>query len=693
MQTNRLSSLVPCAALVLAALFSAPLAGQAVITLGTVASPTTPGNLFPFNFTASGRYQICYTAAEISLSSGATITEVRCSKNNGSLPTFNNFQLRMAHSTTSPQAMSTTYDSNYIGALSVNLGPSNFTPTEAGGYALFPLATPFAYNGTDGLLIDISYDSRTGAGWTEPVSAAAPGRQRVFLAGGTSTTLTGTVGAGGDWLLQIVTTGGATPTLTLVAPATGSTAGGTACTLTGTDFTGVTGVTFGGTAATGVTFVSATSITCTSPAGAAGAVSVVVTTPAGSNVANTLFTYVAPAPEIAMARGGNVPDGGTDTVTGASAGTASVLTYTISNTGGAALTITTVAAPGALNNCTATITTQPAASVPATTGTTTLVITVTPTTAALFSCTVTFVNNDADENPYNWTISGTATGPAPEVNVLRGVTAVLDGAASDPLGSVPFGLAQTVTYTVQNTGTAGLNLTGAPSLVVVTAVANVTTVTVTTAPAATVAAAGSTTFVVTYTVTAAAAFSFTVSFANNDSDENPYNWTADGTGTSAPEMGVLRGATAVTDGGTNAVGNLVIATGTALTYTINNTGNAALTITNPVTIAGLVNCTATVATAPAASVAAAGTTTLVITVTPTAAGAFSFTVSVVNNDADENPYNWTVSGTGTTTGGGTTGGGGGGGGCTSGEGQFSWLLLAGALAGLGLALRLRKRAA
>ncbi len=230
-------------------------------------------------------------------------------------------------------------------------------------------------------------------------------------------------------------------------------------------------------------------------------------------------------------------------------------------------------------------------------------------------------------------------------------------------------------------------MTGAPSLVVVTAVANVTTVTVTTAPAATVAAAGSTTFVVTYTVTAAAAFSFTVSFANNDSDENPYNWTADGTGTSAPEMGVSRGA-AVIDGGTDAVGNANFGAASTLTYTIANTGNVALTITNPVTIAGLVNCTATVATAPAASVAAAGTTTLVITVTPTAAGAFSFTVSVVNNDADENPYNWTVSGTGVKASGGDDDEG-----CTTSEGQFSWLMLAGVLASLGFALRMRKQTA
>jgi hypothetical protein len=86
------------------------------------------------------------------------------------------------------------------------------------------------------------------------------------------------------------------PTVTSLTPNSGTTAGGTAVTITGTNFTGATGVTIGGAAATGVTVVSATSITATTPAGAAGTASVVVTTPAGSNAANTLFTYTTPAP-------------------------------------------------------------------------------------------------------------------------------------------------------------------------------------------------------------------------------------------------------------------------------------------------------------------------------------------------------------------------------------------------------------
>jgi hypothetical protein len=67
------------------------------------------------------------------------------------------------------------------------------------------------------------------------------------------------------------------PTVTGVSPASGPIAGGTAITITGTNFnTGAT-VMVGGTAATGVTRVNNTTITATTPAHAAGTVNVTVT--------------------------------------------------------------------------------------------------------------------------------------------------------------------------------------------------------------------------------------------------------------------------------------------------------------------------------------------------------------------------------------------------------------------------------
>jgi hypothetical protein len=72
-----------------------------------------------------------------------------------------------------------------------------------------------------------------------------------------------------------------------VAPNTGLAAGGTAVVIIGTGFTGATGVTFGGTAATAVVVVDANTITCTSPAKAAGTYDVRVTTPLGTSAAQT----------------------------------------------------------------------------------------------------------------------------------------------------------------------------------------------------------------------------------------------------------------------------------------------------------------------------------------------------------------------------------------------------------------------
>jgi len=77
------------------------------------------------------------------------------------------------------------------------------------------------------------------------------------------------------------------PVLAGMTPNTGLAAGGTAVTIAGIGFTGATAVTFGGTAATAVVVVDANTITCTSPAKAAGTYDVRVTTPIGTSVVQT----------------------------------------------------------------------------------------------------------------------------------------------------------------------------------------------------------------------------------------------------------------------------------------------------------------------------------------------------------------------------------------------------------------------
>jgi len=95
------------------------------------------------------------------------------------------------------------------------------------------------------------------------------------------------------------------PTVTAIAPANGGIAGGTAVTITGTNFvrgsqvipggeeeTATATVTIGGVACTNVVVVDDETITCDSGAHAAGAADVIVTTPAGASAALAGgFTY------------------------------------------------------------------------------------------------------------------------------------------------------------------------------------------------------------------------------------------------------------------------------------------------------------------------------------------------------------------------------------------------------------------
>ena len=130
------------------------------------------------------------------------------------------------------------------------------------------------------------------------------------------------------WVMQMATFkasgqggGNPAPTVTSITPNTGTTNGGTSVAITGTGFLAGATVKLGGTAATGVTVVSSTSITATTPAHAAGAVSVVVTnTDAQTGTLTNGYTYTTtnPAPTVTSItpNSGTINGGTAVTVTG-----------------------------------------------------------------------------------------------------------------------------------------------------------------------------------------------------------------------------------------------------------------------------------------------------------------------------------------------------------------------------------------
>lgn len=85
-------------------------------------------------------------------------------------------------------------------------------------------------------------------------------------------------------IADIVPTPALAPIVTAISPTTGSVNGGEAFTITGSNFTGATGVQFGLVAGTNLSVANDTSLTVTSPAQPAGVIDVVVVDAAGSSV-------------------------------------------------------------------------------------------------------------------------------------------------------------------------------------------------------------------------------------------------------------------------------------------------------------------------------------------------------------------------------------------------------------------------
>lgn len=135
-----------------------------------------------------------------------------------------------------------------------------------------------------------------------------------------------------------------TPRITSVSPSGGPGAGGTAVTITGTGFTGATAVRFGASPVTGLTVVSDTVITVTSPPGS-GTVEVRVDGPGGTSSTGpaSQFTYTQPAaatPTASAAMNGGYIKKDADIILSSESG--STLYYTVAvNTEPSTPTLTT----------------------------------------------------------------------------------------------------------------------------------------------------------------------------------------------------------------------------------------------------------------------------------------------------------------------------------------------------------------
>lgn len=245
-----------------------------------------------------------------------------------------------------------------IGTSTRVLALARVTPTlitaagAAGSTATITMNVQGGYAADDTTVKSVSFDDTVATGWTQtgvntwsgPVPAGAGNVPVTVTFNGGQQALAG----------NFVYSTDPAPTVTSISPASGSMAGGTPVTITGTNFSTGATVTIGGAACTSPLVVNATTITCTTGARAAGTVNVVVTNPdtqTGTGV--SLYTYLQPAPGVSgvapatgpTAGGTTIAINGTGFLPGASITVGGVACDDTTLVGSTQLTCTT--APGA----------------------------------------------------------------------------------------------------------------------------------------------------------------------------------------------------------------------------------------------------------------------------------------------------------------------------------------------------------
>ncbi|MGG5487141.1 choice-of-anchor D domain-containing protein [Gaetbulibacter sp. PBL-D1] len=218
-------------------------------------------------------------------------------------------------------------------------------------------------------------------------------------------------------------------------------------------------------------------------------------------------------------------------------------TFTIQNIGSATLNLTDPSpyiSISGLHPGDFALTANPSGSISAG-GNTTFTITFSPSAAGLRTAIVTIANNDSDENPYTFNIQGNGYTTAPEINIQGNGTTIVSGDTTpSPSDNTNFGNTNVTggtiikTFTIQNNGNLlDLNLTGSSPYVLIGGT-NASDFTVTSIPSNTIGSSSSTTFDITFDPSAVGTRTATVTIANNDSDENPYTFNIEGSGSTAP---------------------------------------------------------------------------------------------------------------------------------------------------------------
>ncbi len=234
---------------------------------------------------------------------------------------------------------------------------------------------------------------------------------------------------------------------------------------------------------------------------------------------------------------------------------------------------------------------------------------------------------------------------APEINLSQ-VGTTLSNGSSYNFGAILIGQSSpAITFTIDNSGSSNLLLSGSPKLTVTGTDASEFRVTDnTTSP---IVPGGHTTLMVTFAPTVMGPRTALLTIASNDGDESNSTVTLQGVGLT-PDLKVKQGSLDLPNGGSFDVGPSAVGHQVHYPFTIDNLGNSELTLNGSSKIqvsganAGEFSIDDTTTTTP---IAAGTNTTFILTFIPTSLGNKTAILTIANNDQDEGNYTVTVTGT------------------------------------------------
>ena len=260
---------------------------------------------------------------------------------------------------------------------------------------------------------------------------------------------------------------------------------------------------------------------------------------------------------------------------------------------------------------------------------------------------ISFTNDDDNENPFNFEISGAVTTtPVPEIVVSFNGTNIADGDASPSgsegtdFGTVTQGTLVERVFRVDNIGTGTLT-TSAPQL------PPGFTVVEPLSPAIT--AGNFDTFTVRLDTSSTGIKNGQISFTNDDDNENPFNFEISGAvaTTPAPEIAVSFNGASIVDGDPSPSGMEGTDFGTVTpgilverVFRVDNNGTATLTTSGLQLPSGFA-----IIEPLSPTIAASKFDTFTVRMETSSIGTKNGQISFTTNDGDENPFEFSITGT------------------------------------------------